>query len=52
MDYQDQAWALATCILKDDQEVAGMLELSLSQVKVYLHRARKELREQLTEVRP
>lgn len=34
------------------EEVAGMLELSLSQVKVYLHRARKELREQLTEVRP
>lgn len=34
------------------EEVAGMLELNLSQVKVYLHRARKELREQLTEVRP
>lgn len=34
------------------EEVAGMLELSLSQVKVYLHRARKELREQLNEVRP
>jgi len=34
------------------EEVAGMLELSLSQVKVYLHRARKELREQLAEVRP
>ena len=34
------------------EEVAGMLELSLSQVKVYLHRARKELREQLSEVRP
>ena len=34
------------------EEVAGMLELSLAQVKVYLHRARKELREQLTEVRP
>ena len=44
-------------ILRDVQqnsyeEVAGMLELSLSQVKVYLHRARKELREQLAEVRP
>jgi len=34
------------------EEVAGMLELSLAQVKVYLHRARKELREQLSEVRP
>ena len=34
------------------EEVAGMLELSLAQVKVYLHRARKELREQLAEVRP
>ena len=34
------------------EDVAGMLELSLSQVKVYLHRARKELREQLSEVRP
>lgn len=34
------------------EEVAGMLELSPSQVKVYLHRARKELREQLAEVRP
>ncbi len=34
------------------EEVAGMLELSLTQVKVYLHRARKELREQLSEVRP
>ena len=34
------------------EDVAGMLELSLSQVKVYLHRARKELREQLAEVRP
>ena len=34
------------------EEVAGMLELSLSQVKVYLHRARKELREQLAEVKP
>ena len=34
------------------QEVAAVLELSLSQVKVYLHRARKQLREQLSEVRP
>ncbi|NND45718.1 MAG: RNA polymerase sigma factor [Xanthomonadales bacterium] len=33
-------------------EVAGVTELSLSQVKVYLHRARKQLREQLAEVRP
>ncbi len=28
-------------------EVAGTLDLSMSQVKVYLHRARKQLREQL-----
>lgn len=34
------------------KEVAMVLELSLSQVKVYLHRARKQLREQLAEVRP
>jgi len=34
------------------EEVATVLELSLSQVKVYLHRARKQLREQLAEVRP
>jgi RNA polymerase sigma-70 factor (ECF subfamily) len=34
------------------EEVANVLELSLSQVKVYLHRARKQLREQLSEVRP
>jgi len=34
------------------QEVANVLELSLPQVKVYLHRARKQLREQLAEVRP
>ena len=33
-------------------EVANATELSLSQVKVYLHRARKQLREQLAEVRP
>jgi RNA polymerase sigma-70 factor (ECF subfamily) len=34
------------------EEVADALELSLSQVKVYLHRARKQLREELAEVRP
>lgn len=34
------------------EEVAGMLELSQAQVKTYLHRARKQLREQLAEVRP
>ncbi len=34
------------------EEAAVVLELSLSQVKVYLHRARKQLREQLAEVRP
>jgi len=34
------------------EEVAAATELSLAQVKVYLHRARKELREQLAEVRP
>ncbi|NRB70430.1 MAG: sigma-70 family RNA polymerase sigma factor [Xanthomonadales bacterium] len=34
------------------QEVAHATELSLSQVKVYLHRARKQLREELAEVRP
>jgi RNA polymerase sigma-70 factor (ECF subfamily) len=34
------------------QEVAGMLELNLAQVKTYLHRARKQLREQLAGVRP
>ncbi len=34
------------------EEVASVLELSLPQVKVYLHRARKQLREQLAEVRP
>jgi RNA polymerase sigma-70 factor (ECF subfamily) len=33
-------------------EVAHAMELSLTQVKVYLHRARKQLREQLAEVRP
>jgi RNA polymerase sigma-70 factor (ECF subfamily) len=34
------------------EEVSVVLELSPSQVKVYLHRARKQLREQLAEVRP
>jgi RNA polymerase sigma-70 factor (ECF subfamily) len=34
------------------EEVAGATDLSLSQVKVYLHRARKQLREELAEVRP
>ncbi|NNL95767.1 MAG: RNA polymerase sigma factor [Xanthomonadales bacterium] len=34
------------------EEVAGVMDLSLSLVKVYLHRARKQLREQLAEVRP
>lgn len=33
------------------EEVAGTLELSMSQVKVYLHRARKQLREQLAPLR-
>ncbi|HLF30837.1 MAG TPA: sigma-70 family RNA polymerase sigma factor [Xanthomonadales bacterium] len=44
-------------VLRDIQEhsyaeVASVLELSLPQVKTYLHRARKQLREQLAEVRP
>jgi RNA polymerase sigma-70 factor (ECF subfamily) len=44
-------------VLRDIQqhsydEVASATELTLSQVKVYLHRARKQLREQLAEVRP
>lgn len=44
-------------VLRDIQqhsydEVANATELTLSQVKVYLHRARKQLREQLAEVRP
>jgi len=34
------------------EEVGAALELSSSQVKTYLHRARKLLREQLAEVRP
>ena len=40
-------------VLRDVQEhsyaeVAGTLDLSMSQVKVYLHRARKQLREELS----
>jgi RNA polymerase sigma-70 factor (ECF subfamily) len=31
------------------EEVAGVTELSMPQVKTYLHRARKQLREQLSE---
>jgi RNA polymerase sigma-70 factor (ECF subfamily) len=34
------------------QEVANVLDLNMPQVKTYLHRARKQLREQLAEVRP
>jgi RNA polymerase sigma-70 factor (ECF subfamily) len=34
------------------KEVAVVLELSLAQVKINLHRARKRLREQLAELRP
>jgi RNA polymerase sigma-70 factor (ECF subfamily) len=34
------------------KEVATVLELNIPQVKTYLHRARKQLREQLAEVRP
>jgi RNA polymerase sigma-70 factor (ECF subfamily) len=34
------------------EDVAQTMELSLSQVKVYLHRARKQLREQLREIQP
>ncbi|MCZ6616927.1 MAG: sigma-70 family RNA polymerase sigma factor [Gammaproteobacteria bacterium] len=34
------------------EEVARITDLNMSQVKVYLHRARKQLREQLTEIRP
>ena len=34
------------------EEVANVLELSLSQVRVYLHRARKQLREDLAEASP
>ncbi len=33
------------------EEVAGVTELSLPQVKTYLHRARRQLREQLVELR-
>ena len=44
-------------VLRDIQqhstaEVAAMLSLSANQVKVYLHRARKQLRERLAEVAP
>jgi RNA polymerase sigma-70 factor (ECF subfamily) len=43
-------------VLRDVQqhsyaEVAGTLDLSMSQVKVYLHRARKQLREELAPLR-
>lgn len=43
-------------VLKDIQqhsyeEIAGVTELSLPQVKTYLHRARKQLREQLSEIK-
>ena len=43
-------------VLRDVQqhsyaEVAGTLDLSLTQVKVYLHRARKQLREELAPLR-
>lgn len=34
------------------EEVAAALELNMPQVKTYLHRARRRLREQLAEVRP
>ena len=34
------------------EEVAAVLDLNMPQVKTYLHRARKQLREQLAEVRP
>ena len=34
------------------EDVARTMELSLSQVKVYLHRARKQLREQLVDIQP
>jgi RNA polymerase sigma-70 factor, ECF subfamily len=34
------------------EDVAAMTELSMPQVKTYLHRARKKLREQLMELRP
>ena len=43
-------------VLRDIQQhsyadVAGTLELNMSQVKVYLHRARKQLREELAPLR-
>jgi RNA polymerase sigma-70 factor (ECF subfamily) len=34
------------------EEVAGVMDLSLAQVKTYLHRARRQLRQQLAEVKP
>ena len=34
------------------EEVAGILEFNVTQVKTCLHRARKELREQLAEMKP
>jgi RNA polymerase sigma-70 factor (ECF subfamily) len=34
------------------QDVALTMDMSMSQVKVYLHRARKRLREQLVEIKP
>ncbi len=34
------------------EEVGAVLELSLTQVRVYLHRARKQLRQELAEIRP
>ncbi len=34
------------------EEVGAVLQLTLSQVRVYLHRARKQLRQELAEVRP
>jgi RNA polymerase sigma-70 factor (ECF subfamily) len=34
------------------EDVALTMDMSMSQVKVYLHRARKRLREQLVEIKP
>ena len=44
-------------ILRDVQQnsyeaVAATMNLSAAQVKVYLHRARKQLREQLVDLKP
>lgn len=36
---------------KSQKEIAKILELSISQVKVYLHRARQQLRERLQEIK-